>query len=97
MKFIEADKVGEVLGNKVKAKPVPFRVLLELNTLQKSGEYEKVVQLMIDTVNQYVTMEDGEEINATLISQRALTELFNFATSAESSFADFTNTGLPEK
>lgn len=91
MKFVEKDKTGEVLGNKVTAKPVPYARMLAIETARADGETLRVVQLMCETVRDFVAMEDGTPINVDEISTDAITALFGFATSARAEgLGDFT-------
>ena len=98
MRFTEKERAGEVLGNKVKAKPVSWSAMRALGEAQKSGDEVAIVEEMAKIVSEFVMMEDGDGILVNEISIGALRALFDFAvgTSEEHGIADFTSTRSTE-
>lgn len=93
MKFIEQEKRGTVLGNAVKARPIPWRALMAVDAAQKANDTIAMLKAMGEVVAKCVTMEDGTEIEPAELSTCAVTELFKFATGVEAQgLADFTST-----
>lgn len=90
MKFEEKERTGEVMGNKVIAKPVPFKLMAALNEAQRHNDDAGVVSTMVAVVSGFVKMEDGSDIDANEVSQKALGELFKFAVGTEDTLSDFT-------
>lgn len=90
MKFVEQEKTGTVLGNEVKAAPVPYSRLRKVDLAQKSEDYASVVAEMCGIIADFVTMSDGEKIDTDALSSSAIQELFKFATGLGASVADFT-------
>lgn len=91
MKFIEQEKRGTVLGNEVKARPVPWQSLRAVDAAQKANDTIAVITAMGEVVGKCVTMADGSPIDAAELSTTAITELFKFATGVEAEgLADFT-------
>ena len=93
MKFTERSRSGEVLGNKVTAKPVPYARMLAIESARGDGDSLAVVREMCGIIRDYVTMEDGTPIDADDISTAAITALFSFATDMRAEgVGDFTPT-----
>ena len=86
-KFIEKSKRGEVMGNVVVCKPVPFALALAGMTAETDAER---IQALAKVVEECVTMEDGERLVADELSVEAIAELGKFALSGEGTVADFT-------
>lgn len=89
MKFVEQAKTGTVLGNSVKAVPVPFARLREVDCARKDGNDADVVKAICAIISDFVTMDDGERIDPETLSYNAIQELFKFATGL-GGVADFT-------
>lgn len=93
MQFVEKNRAGEVLGNRVTAKPVPYARMLAIEAARAGGDNLAVVREMCGIIRDFVTMEDGTPIDADSISTAAITELFAFATDLRAEgVGDFTRT-----
>lgn len=90
-KFVTPDRRGEIMGNAVVAKPVPYRVIREIQQNTANGT-ETELEAMSKIVAGYVTMSDGEAINPDELTVDALAALFTFATEVKKEVADFTST-----
>lgn len=90
MKFVEAERCGTVLGNEVKARPIPFSRMMEVEKAQRKGDGVEVLSLMSGIVGDFVTMADGERIDEESLSAGAVAELFKFASNLGGGVADFT-------
>ena len=86
-KFIEKSKRGEVMGNPVVCKPVPFALALAAMTAETHAER---IQALAKVVEECVTMEDGERLVADELYVEAIAEFGKFALSGEGTVADFT-------
>ena len=97
MKFVEPDKSGTVLGNAVKARPIPiakFQAALdEIKALTDGGDDAGVMRIVADIVREYVTMADGSPIDPDELSPAAIKELYSFVIDFKAEgVADFTAT-----
>lgn len=95
MKFVEPDKTGKVLGNDVKASPVPmdeFRAMQsKIDAANQGGDNDAVLDIVADSVARHVTMADGTPIDPKELSPTALRELYAFLVGFQSEgLSDFT-------
>lgn len=89
--FVEPPRKGEVMGNAVVAKPVPFSRLRAVQMAGADGDSVAVVDAMCDIVRDYVTLEGGDAIDTSALSTAAIQKLYLFATDVGGgSVADFT-------
>ena len=91
MKFTIPDKTGTVMGNAVKASPVPFREILAMQAAVKAGEKSEY-EAMAEVIAGHVSTGDGARVDADELPIEAVTALFQFATEARPAAADFTPT-----
>jgi len=95
MKFVEPDKAGTVLGNAVKARPIPiakFQAALDkIKALTEAGDDSGVMGVVASIVREYVTMADGSTIDPDELSPSAIKELYSFVIDFKAEgVADFT-------
>ena len=89
--FEEAPRSGNVMGNAVVARPVPFARLRGVQEAANSGDTVKTVAAMCDVIRDYVTLEDGSAIDTEQISGAAIQRLYAFAVDMSGGgAADFT-------
>lgn len=91
MAFVEKARKGEVMGNKVVARPVPLALARECLAADSDAARIDALAKIVDAC---VTMEDGSRINSAEISVAAIGELGAFALGSSDggaeSVADFT-------
>lgn len=86
-KFIEKARAGEVMGNRVVCKPVPFRLAMDgMNATTDAARIEALAKV----VEACVTLEDGTPLKADELSVAAIAELGSFALGGGGEIADFT-------
>ena len=95
MKFVEPDKSGKVLGNEVKATPIPMgefvAVQERVQTASEANDNAAIMAAVADVVRKHVTMADGTPIEPDELSPAALKDLYAFATGfGAEGVADFT-------
>lgn len=90
-KFVTPDRKGEVMGNAVVAKPVPYKVISDIQRKTADGTMSEL-DAMCNVVAGFVTMDDGEPINTDELTVDAIAALFTFATEVKKEVADFTRT-----
>ena len=89
--FKEPDRTGNVMGNAVVAKPVPFDRLRAVQQAGSEGDGLEVVDRMIDVIQEFVTLGDGSPIDTSQLSGAAIQKLYAFATDLQAgSASDFT-------
>ena len=95
MKFVEPAKTGKVLGNDVKATPIPMAEFTETNTriqaAESAGDSTAIMEAVADVVRKHVTMADDTPIDTAELSAAALKDLYAFAVGlGAEGVADFT-------
>lgn len=95
MKFAEPAKTGKILGNEVKATPIPMAEFAAVQKAVKAAsdadDNAAIMAAVADVVRKHVTMADGTPIEPDELSPAALRDLYAFATGfGTEGVADFT-------
>ena len=89
--FQEPDRTGNVMGNVVVAKPVPFARLRAVQAASGDGDPLAIVSEMCGVIRDYVTLADGSEIDTDGLSGAAIQKLYALAVDMSGGgAADFT-------
>lgn len=87
MKFVEKNRTGEVLGNKIICKPVPFALALAGMTAESDTDR---IKALAEVVKACILLEDGTPVDIETLSVSAIAELGAFALAGKGDLADFT-------
>ena len=89
--FQEPDRTGNVMGNAVVARPVPFARLRAVQAASGDGDPLAIVSEMCGVIRDYVTLADGSAIDTDGLSGAAIQKLYAFAVDMSGGgAADFT-------